>query len=72
MIEAKALRWLIIISVIIVFTIAFPPIGVLMILGLIVCWIFRMNRWRAQRAAERAAQRQVYWHPDTIQRRYYQ
>lgn len=72
MIETKALRWLIIISVIIVFTLAFPPIGVLMILALIGCWVFRMNRWRAQRAAERAAYRQAYWKPDTIQRRYYQ
>ena len=71
MIESKALTWLICISVVIGFTLAFPPLGVLMMFALAGCGIFRWNRWRVRRAAERAAARQVYWKPDTIQRRYY-
>jgi hypothetical protein len=71
LIEAKALRWLLIVSGVIVATLTFPPIGILLIFGLMGCGIFRMNRWRARRAAERAAYRQMYWKPDTIARRYY-
>lgn len=72
MIDANALRWLIIISVIIGFTLAFPPIGVLMMFALAGRQIFKLNRWRARRAAERAAARQVYWTPERIRKTYYE
>lgn len=71
MIEAKALRWLLIVIGIIVFTITVPPIGVLLILGLFGCFGYRMVRGIRRKAAERAAQRQIYWRHDTITRRYY-
>lgn len=71
MIEAKAVRWLLIISGIIAMTLIAPPIGVVLMLGLAGCGVFRLNRWRARRAAERRAQRQMYWTPDRIRQTYY-
>lgn len=71
MIEANALRWLGIITAIIVMTLVAPPIGVVLIMGLAGCGIFRLNRHRARKAAERRAQAQVYWTPERIRRTYY-
>ena len=55
----------------IVLCLALPPVGCLALIATGFCGVYRMNRRRKAKAAERAAQRGVYWGPDTMTRRYY-
>jgi hypothetical protein len=60
-----------IIGGIIAMTLIAPPVGILLVFGLMGCGIFRLSRNCAHKAAVKRAQQQVYWTPDRIHRTYY-
>jgi predicted PurR-regulated permease PerM len=71
LIEAQAVRWLLVVSGVIAMTLIAPPIGVVLIMGLVGCGVYRTaRRLRRKRELNRAAA-QVYWTPERIQRTYY-
>jgi chromate transport protein ChrA len=71
LIDANALRWLLIIIGLAIATLTMPPAGLLGLAGLVLWFIVRMSqRFKARRQARQAAQ-SVYWTPERIQRRFY-
>jgi uncharacterized membrane protein len=72
LIEAQAVRWLLILSGVIGMTLIAPPIGVVLIMGLAGCGIYRTVRRISRKQQARREAAQAYWTPDRIRRTYYQ